>query len=84
MFIGKKYKYGMKHNSVKDIVKIHKLYLFFRIGFYISLIVWMCGMCFSMFSSTPVGIRIAVILITLGIYIFFTIGKGIVEDKWRK
>lgn len=82
MFIGKKDEYGMEYYSFKDIWKIDRLLKFFRIGFYISLIIWMCGICFSMFSSAPAGIRIAVILITLGMYIFFTIGNGIVEDKW--
>ena len=82
MFIGKKDEYGMEYYSFKDIGKIDRILKFFRIGFYISLIVWMCGMCFSMFSNAPAGIRIAVTLITLAIYIFFVIGKGIVEDKW--
>ena len=57
---------------------------FFRIGFYISLIIWTCGICFSMFSGVSARIKIAVTLITLVIYIFFVVGKNIVEDKWRK
>lgn len=57
---------------------------FFRTGFYISMIIWMCGMCFSMFSDASARIKIAVIVITLVIYTFFVVGKGIVEDKWRR
>lgn len=83
MLIGNKDKHGEEYHSLKDIWKIDRLLKFFRIGFYISLIIWMCGICFSMFSDVSVRIKIAVTLITLVIYIFFVAGKSIVEDKWR-
>lgn len=84
MFIGKKNKYGIINYSFRDVVKIHRLSLFFRYGFYISLVIWMCGMCFAMFSEVATGIKVAVIVITLCIYIFFVFGKSVMESKYGK
>lgn len=84
MFIGKKDKYGIIYYSFKDVVKIHRLSIFFRYGFYVSLIIWMCGICFAMFSEVSEGIKVAVVVITLCIYIFFAIGKGVMEQKFEK
>ena len=63
-------------------------YKFFNGGFYISLIIWACGMAFSMiggelFDISPV-IRIISIFIPLCIYIFYLVGKSITENKIRK
>lgn len=58
---------------------------FFNRGLYISLIIWACGMAFSMiggelFDISPV-IRLVSIFVPLGIYMFFTIGKNNTEEK---
>lgn len=84
MIIGKKDKYGNIYYSFKDIPKIHRLGIFFRYGFYVSLIIWLCGICFVMFSEMAAGIKIAVIIITLGIYVFFVVGKVILESKFGR
>lgn len=84
MFIGKKDKYGITYYSFTDVVKIHRLSLFFRYGFYVSLVIWMCGMCFAMFSKVTAGIKIAVIVITFCIYVFFLVGKSVIESKCRR
>lgn len=84
MIIGKKDKYGNTYYSFKDSVKIHRLSTFFRYGFYISLIIWMCGMCFAMFYNGSSVIKVAVIVISLCIYIFFVIGKSIIDSKFGK
>lgn len=58
---------------------------FFRYGFYISLAVWMCGICFTMFSEVSVIMKLIIIAVTLGIYLFFVVGKAIMEaDFVRK
>lgn len=57
---------------------------FFRCGFYVSLIVWICGVYIPMFMDVSAWIKIAVILITLSNYIFFTIGKSVVEKELRQ
>lgn len=84
MIIGKKDKYRNTYYSFKDIPKIHKLTTFFEYGFYVSFIIWILGICFAMFSEVVVGIKIAVIIATLCIYIFFVIGKAVVESKFGK
>lgn len=54
---------------------------FFIIGFLISSVIWLCGMCFSLFSDASLEIKIAVILITAGIMLFFAVGKSVVEKE---
>lgn len=68
--------------------KCIKKWKFFQHGFYISLIIWACGMAFSMiggelFDISPV-VRIISIFVPLGIYMFFLIGKSNIEEKIRK
>ena len=65
-----------------DIVKMYRLLIFFKYGYYISLLIWMCGMCFSMFRGASAEIKIAVILATLGVYVFFTSGKEYWMEKY--
>ena len=84
MFTGKKDKKGNIYYTFKDIPKIHILTEFFKYGFYIALVIWMCGICFSTFYDGSVAIRIAVIVVTLSIYIFFVLGKAVVERKFGK
>ncbi len=84
MFIGKKDKKGNIYYTFKDIPKIHILTEFFKYGFYVSSIIWMCGICFSMFYSGSTVIRVAIIVISFCIYIFFAIGKSIIERKFGK
>lgn len=57
---------------------------FFRYGFYVSLIIWMFGLFFAQIIKASAGIKIALIMIPLGIYIFFVVGKSVTEDKLRK
>ncbi len=81
----------MKHqrSSMQDI-KIFKKdkYMgkikFIKYGFYISLILWTCGLVISMFIVQGTVARILFILIPFVIYIFFAISKGIIEDKKEK
>lgn len=52
----------------------------FTYGFYIGMILWMCGLVASMIVNN-VTMKMLLIFIPLAIYQFFTIGKGIIEDK---
>ena len=52
----------------------------FTYGFYIGMILWMCGLVASMIVDNDI-MKILLIFIPLAIYQFFTIGKGIIEDK---
>ena len=68
-------------------IKIYKRWQFFNRGFYISLIIWACGMAFSMiggelFDISP-AIRLISIFVPYGIYMFFVIGKDSTEKKVR-
>ena len=76
--------YGITEEELKYI----RRWKFFNGGFYISLIIWVCGLAFSMisdelFAISPV-IRIISIFIPLCIYIFLLVGKLITENKIRK
>lgn len=55
----------------------------FTYGFYIGMILWMCGLVVSMIVDN-VTIKMLLIFIPLAIYQFFTIGKGIIEDKIKR
>ena len=55
----------------------------FTVGFYISLILWMCGMVASMIIKDT-AIKLLVIIVPLAIYWFFLIGKSIIEEKIKR
>lgn len=55
----------------------------FTYGFYIGMILWMCGLVVSMILDN-ITMKMLLIFIPLAIYQFFTIGKGIIEDKIKK
>ena len=55
----------------------------FTYGFYIGMILWMCGLVASMIVGN-VTIKMLLVFIPLAIYQFFTIGKGIIEDKIKR
>ena len=55
----------------------------FTVGFYIGMVLWMCGLVASM-TVDNVTIKMLLIFIPLAIYQFFTIGKGIIEDKIKR
>lgn len=55
----------------------------FTYGFYIGMILWMCGLVVSMIADN-VTMKMLLIFIPLAIYQFFTIGKGIIEDKIKR
>lgn len=84
MIIGNKDENGNIYYTFKDILKIHTLTEIFRYGFYVALAIWMCGVCFSTFYNGSVVIRIAVIVILFSFYIFFAVGKAVVESKFGK
>ena len=84
MFIGKKDKSGNIYYTLKDIPKIHKLTEFFKYGFYIALIICLCGISFSTFYNGSAAIRIEIIVVSLYIYIFFVVGKAVVDSKYGK
>lgn len=84
MFIGKKDKYGNIYYTLKDIPKIHMLTEFFKYGFYASLAILFCGICFSTFYNGAAVIRMVAIVVSLFVYIFFVIGKEVVENKYCK
>lgn len=65
--------------TTKDIKRLK----FFRYGFYISLIIWMCGISFA-FSEASVMKKIIVIVVTLCIYLFFVIGKSVIEANFAR
>lgn len=56
---------------------------FFTYGFYISMVVWACGLVASMIVDNAT-MKMLLIFIPLAIYQFFTIGKGIIEDKIKR
>lgn len=56
---------------------------FFTYGFYISMVVWVCGLVASLIVDN-VTIKMLLIFIPLAIYQFFTIGKSIIEDKIKR
>jgi hypothetical protein len=56
---------------------------FFTYGFYISMVVWACGLVASLIVEN-VTMKILLILIPLAIYWFFIIGKSIIEEKIKK
>lgn len=75
---------GVTENELKYI----RMWKFFNRGFYISLIIWACGMTFSiiggeLFNMSPV-IRIVLIFVSLAIYTFFLVGKSIAEVMLKK
>ena len=75
-----------KKKDIKN--NVNSRYMFFNIGFYISLIIWACGIAFSiiggeLFDISPV-VRLISIFVPLGIYMFFLIGKSNIEEKIRK
>lgn len=55
----------------------------FTYGFYISMVVWECGLIVSMIVENVI-MKILLIFIPLVIYWFFIIGKGIIEDKIKR
>lgn len=84
MFIGKKDKEGNIYYIFSDLPKIHMLTEFFKYGFYVAIVIWLCGICFSIFYDGLAAIKIAVIVVTFCIYIFFVIGKAVVDSKYEK
>lgn len=63
--------------------KYRKKLKIFTYGFYIGIILWMCGLVASMIVDNDI-MKILLIFIPLAIYQFFTIGKGIIEDKIKR
>lgn len=63
--------------------KYRKKLKIFTYGFYIGMILWMCGLVASMIVEN-VTMKILLILIPLAIYWFFLIGKSIIEDKIKR
>ena len=55
----------------------------FTYGFYISMVVWESGLIVSMIVENVI-MKMLLIFIPLAIYQFFTIGKGIIEDKIKR
>lgn len=55
----------------------------FTYGFYIGMILWMCGLVVSMMVENRT-IKLLLIFIPLAIYEFFAIGKSIIEEKNKK
>ena len=56
---------------------------FFTYGFYISMVVWECGLIVSMIVKNVI-MKILLIFIPLAIYWFFIIGKSIIEEKIKR
>lgn len=76
------------NNLTEEELKYIRRWKFFNRGFYTSLIIWACGMAFSMiggelFNISPVT-RIISIFVPFGIYVFFVIGKSNIEEKIKK
>lgn len=63
--------------------KYRKKLKIFTYGFYIGMILWMCGLVASMIVEN-VTMKILLILIPLAIYWFFLIGKSIIKDKIKR
>ena len=52
----------------------------FSKGFYLSLILWVCGMATSIMVENRT-IKLLLIFIPLAIYEFFAIGRAVIENK---
>lgn len=79
-------KFGIECRSIKSSIakiRMKRKLKFFTYGFYISMVVWECGLIASMIVEN-VTMKILLILIPLAIYWFFIIGKGIIEEKIKK
>lgn len=64
-------------------IRMKRKLKFFTYGFYISMVVWACGLVASIIVEN-VTMKILLILIPLAIYWFFIIGKSIIEEKIKK
>lgn len=64
-------------------IRMKRKLKFFTYGFYISMVVWACGLVVSIIVEN-VTMKILLILIPLAIYWFFIIGKSIIEEKIKK
>lgn len=64
-------------------IRMKRKLKFFTYGFYISMVVWECGLIVSMIVKNVI-MKILLIFIPLVIYWFFIIGKGIIEDKIKR
>ena len=83
MLFRKKDKYGLPYYTFKDLVRLNRINTFFAYGFYVALIIWICGMCFVMFSEASAGIKIAVDVGTFLIFMFLVMGKVVIETQLR-
>ena len=64
-------------------IRMKRKLKFFKYGFYISMVVWECGLIVSMIVENVI-MKILLIYIPLVIYWFFIIGKSIIEEKIKK
>ena len=55
----------------------------FTFGFYIGMVLWMCGVIASMMVEN-ITIKLLLIFILLAIYQFFTIGRAVIQEKMKK
>lgn len=76
-------RWNYHYNEYEKYKKYRTKLKIFTYGFYIGMILWMCGMVTSMIVENLVA-KILLIFIPLAIYHFFIIGKGIIEDKIKK
>ena len=76
-------RWNYHYNEYEKYKKYSTKLKIFTYGFYIGMTLWMCGMVTSMIVENLV-VKILLIFIPLAIYHFFTIGKGIIEDKIKK
>ena len=76
-------RWNYHYNEYEKYKKYRTKLKIFTYGFYIGMTLWMCGMVTSMIVENLV-VKILLIFISLAIYHFFTIGKGIIEDKIKK
>jgi hypothetical protein len=64
-------------------IRMKRKLKFFTYGFYISMVVWECGLIVSMIVENVI-MKILLIYIPLVMYWFFIIGKSIIEEKIKK
>lgn len=55
----------------------------FTVGFYIGMVLWMCGVVASMMVENRAS-KLLLTFIPLAIYEFFAIGKVVIEEKIKR
>ena len=76
-------KYRARADEATTYEKYRRKLKIFTCGFYIGMVLWMCGLFVSV-TVENIKVKILLIFTPLVVYHFFVIGKGIIEDKLKR